>query len=106
MIVDFTNVPVGQYVLGNVGPDACSLDCRLIPKSPIPDNRPDHAVPRRAGGGCRPDHAAPVLQLPAIAPLPTATVTRRLALLEEMSMFFADAPAAAMLGTVAGDPDA
>ena len=45
------------------------------------------------------------LQLPAIAPLPPATVTRPLALLEEMSTSFDDAPTEAMLGTVAGDPN-
>jgi spore coat protein A len=45
------------------------------------------------------------LQLPAITPLPPATVTRRLALLEEMSQFFADAPAEALLGTVADNPN-
>jgi FtsP/CotA-like multicopper oxidase with cupredoxin domain len=44
------------------------------------------------------------LRLPAIAPLGGAAATRPLALLEEMSMFFAEAPAAALLGTVDGDP--
>jgi FtsP/CotA-like multicopper oxidase with cupredoxin domain len=44
------------------------------------------------------------LQLPAITPLPPATVTRPLALLERPSEFF-DAPAEALLGTVAGDPN-
>jgi FtsP/CotA-like multicopper oxidase with cupredoxin domain len=43
--------------------------------------------------------------LPAIAPLPSATITRPLALLEEMSAFFDDAPAEALLGTIAGDPN-
>ena len=54
-----------------------------------------------------PDPTTPpqFLQLPAIAPLPPATVTRPLALLEEMSAFFADAPAETLLGTVAGDPN-
>jgi FtsP/CotA-like multicopper oxidase with cupredoxin domain len=37
--------------------------------------------------------------------LPEATVTRPVALLEETSAFFADAPAEALLGTVAGDPN-
>ena len=45
------------------------------------------------------------LQLPAITPLPAETVTRPLALLEEASAFFDDAPAEALLGTVAGDPN-
>jgi spore coat protein A len=34
-----------------------------------------------------------------------ATVTRPLALLEKGSAFYADSPAAAMLGTIAGDPN-
>jgi FtsP/CotA-like multicopper oxidase with cupredoxin domain len=45
------------------------------------------------------------LTLPAITPLPPETFTRPLALVEEMSMFFADSPAAALLGTVDGDPN-
>jgi FtsP/CotA-like multicopper oxidase with cupredoxin domain len=44
------------------------------------------------------------LQLPAITPLPTATVSRPLALLEEGSAFH-DGPAEALLGTVVGDPN-
>jgi FtsP/CotA-like multicopper oxidase with cupredoxin domain len=43
------------------------------------------------------------LFLPAITPLPAATVTRPLALLEELSAIFEDAPAEALLGTVAFD---
>ena len=51
VIVDFTNVPVGNYVLGNVGPDepfgggipGDDFDGRR-PRH----DRPDHAVPRRA----------------------------------------------------------
>jgi spore coat protein A len=46
------------------------------------------------------------LQLPAIAPLPAASATRQLALIEETSEQFEDAPVAATLGTVAGDPNA
>jgi len=45
------------------------------------------------------------LVLPPITPMPAATVTRPLALLEEMSMYFADAPAETLLGTVAGNPN-
>ena len=52
VIVDFTNVPVGNYVLGNVGPDepfgggepGVDFDDRR-PRH----HRPGHAVPRRAG---------------------------------------------------------
>jgi FtsP/CotA-like multicopper oxidase with cupredoxin domain len=54
-----------------------------------------------------PDPTTPpqFLQLPAAPALPAATVTRPLALLEEVSTFFADAPAEVLLGTVAGDPN-
>jgi FtsP/CotA-like multicopper oxidase with cupredoxin domain len=55
--------------------------------------------------GADPTTPPQFLQLPAITPLPPATVTRPLALLEEMSTSFADAPAEALLGTVAGDPN-
>ena len=107
-IVDFTSVPLGNHVLRNIGPDepfgggeppddfdvadpdttGQVLQLRVVPAVGLDDSTP----PR-------------FLQLPAIAPLPPATVTRRLALLEQMSEFFEDAPAEALLGTVAGDPD-
>jgi len=108
LIVDFTNVPVGNYVLGNVGPD-----------EPFGGGEPDvdfdSADPGSTGQVMQfrvvpapaPDPTTPpqFLVLPAAAPLPPATVTRPLALLEEGSAFFADAPAEALLGTVAGDPN-
>ena len=108
MIVDFTNVPEGQYVLGNVGPDepygggVSGVDFEVADPDSTGQIMQFRVVPAVA-----PDPTTPpqFLQLPAIAPLPAATVTRRLALLEEMSMFFSDAPAAAMLGTVDGDPN-
>jgi FtsP/CotA-like multicopper oxidase with cupredoxin domain len=52
-----------------------------------------------------PDPTAPpqFLVLPAITPLPPETVTRPLALLEELSEFFDDAPAETLLGTVGFD---
>ena len=56
-------------------------------------HRPGHAVPRRARGRRGPDTTPPqFLQLPAIAPLPAETVTRQLALIEEMSDFFDETP--------------
>jgi spore coat protein A, manganese oxidase len=108
VIVDFTNVPVGNYILGNVGPD-----------EPFgggePDEDFDAADPASTGQvmefrvvpALAPDPTTPpqFLQLPAITPYPAETITRPLALLEEMSSFFADAPAEALLGTVAGDPN-
>jgi FtsP/CotA-like multicopper oxidase with cupredoxin domain len=43
------------------------------------------------------------LVLPSLTPLPQATVIRRLALIEELSRFFNDAPAETELGTVSWD---
>ncbi len=108
VIVDFTNVPPGNYVLANVGPDepfgggepdddfdiadpdstGQVMQFRVVPAIDVDDTTP----PR-------------FLQLPAITPLPPEKVTRPLALLEEMSDFFEDAPAEALLGTLAGDPN-
>jgi spore coat protein A len=104
MIVDFTNVPVGNHVLANVGPDepfgggeppddfdtadpettGQIMQFRVVPAVGVDDSTPPQ-----------------FLQLPAITPLPTETTMRPLALIEEMSEFFEDAPAEALLGTVA-----
>jgi FtsP/CotA-like multicopper oxidase with cupredoxin domain len=108
LIVDFTNVPLGNHVLANVGPD-----------EPFGGGEPpddfDFADPETTGQvmqfrvvpSTTVDASTPpqFLQLPAITPLPAATVTRPLALIEELSAFFDDAPAEALLGTVAGDPN-
>jgi spore coat protein A len=55
-----------------------------------------------------PDPTTPpqFLVLPPVPPLPAETVTRRLALIEEMSKFFEDTPAEAELGTIDWDTDA
>jgi FtsP/CotA-like multicopper oxidase with cupredoxin domain len=108
LIVDFTNVAVGNYVLANLGPD-----------EPFGGGEPDEdfdvadpdttgqimqfrvVPPLTADASTPPQY----LQLPAITPLPAATVTRPLALIEELSAFFEDAPAEALLGTVDGDPN-
>jgi spore coat protein A len=106
LIVDFTDVPVGNYVLGNVGPD-----------EPYGGGEPGVAFPVSDPGstgqvmqfrvvpavGADPTTPPESLQLPAITPLPPETVTRPLALLEEMSAYFEDSPAEAVLGTVAFD---
>ena len=107
MIVDFTNVPVGNYVLANVGPDepfgggVPGVDFPIADPATTGQILEFRVVPAVA-----PDPTTPpmFLQLPAITPLPPATVTRPLALLERPSAFF-DAPAEALLGTVAGDPN-
>jgi FtsP/CotA-like multicopper oxidase with cupredoxin domain len=105
MIADFTNVPVGNYVLANVGPDEPFGGG--VPGTEFPAADPGttgqvmqfNVVPAVA-----PDPTTPpqFLQLPAITPLPTETVTRPLALVEMMSEVW-DGPAAAMLGTMTGD---
>jgi FtsP/CotA-like multicopper oxidase with cupredoxin domain len=105
LIVDFSNVPLGSYVLTNLGPD-----------NPFPGGEPteafDTADPEttgqilefRVGPALAPDPTTPpqFLVLPAIAPLPAETATRPLALMEMMSEFW-DGPAEAMLGNVDAD---
>jgi FtsP/CotA-like multicopper oxidase with cupredoxin domain len=106
LIVDFTNVPVGQHVLANVGPDEPFGGGE--PGEP-PDGDFDLADPDTTGQimafnvvpAVAPDPTTPpqFLQLPALSPLPAPKTTRPLALLEEMSATW-DGPAAAMLGNV------
>jgi FtsP/CotA-like multicopper oxidase with cupredoxin domain len=108
VIVDFTDVAPGNYVLGNVGPDEPygggvpgtdfpvadpATTGQVMQFRVMPDRKLDLSTPPQ------------FLVLPSITPLPAESVTRRLALLEEVSTFFADAPAEVRLGTVAGDPD-
>jgi FtsP/CotA-like multicopper oxidase with cupredoxin domain len=104
VIMDFTNVPVGNYVLGNVGPDEPFPDVDDEFEVADPDTT-GQIMQFRVVPAVAPDPTTPpaFLQLPAITPLPPETVTRPLALLEEMSAFFEDAPAEAQLGTVAFD---
>jgi spore coat protein A len=110
VIVDFTDVPVGNYVLANVGPDepfgggipgddfevadpgttGQVLQFRVVPAVDSDDSTPPQ-----------------FLQLPAVTPLPAATVTRQLALIEEASEGAdeegeeVEGPVEALLGTVA-----
>jgi FtsP/CotA-like multicopper oxidase with cupredoxin domain len=107
VIVDFTNVPVGSYTLGNVGPDAPFSGLPIDPAEVADSNSTGQIMQFRVVPALALDPTTPTqfLQLPAILPLPPETTTRPLALIEEMSMYFADAPAEALLGTVAGDPN-
>jgi spore coat protein A len=103
VIVDFANVPLGSHQLGNIGPD-----------EPFGGGEPpddfDVADPETTGKVLQfrvgPSFAAdtstppPFLVLPPVPALPAPVRTRRLALIEEMSMTFEDAPAEALLGTV------
>ena len=114
VIVDFTNVPLGKHVLRNVGPD-----------EPFgggePDEDFDTADPKTTGQimqfrvvpAVDTDDSTPpqFLQLPAITPLPAATVTRQLALIEKADEGLdeedeeVEGPVEALLGTVEdGEP--
>lgn len=108
VIVDFTNVPPGNYVLANVGPDEPFGGGVPGVDFPVADPQTTGQIMEfRVGAALAPDTTTPpqFLVLPAIRPLPAPVRTRRLALMEEMSMHW-DGPAAAMLGTIdaAGTP--
>jgi spore coat protein A, manganese oxidase len=112
VIVDFTNVPVGSYVLGNVGPDEPFGGG--MPGVDFPVSDPDstgqvmqfRVVPAVAVDDTTPPQ---FLQLPAITPLPAETVTRPLALIESMGMGHdaegndVEGPVEALLGEVIDD---
>jgi FtsP/CotA-like multicopper oxidase with cupredoxin domain len=108
LIVDFSGVPVGSHVLNNVGPDepfgggVPGVD--YAPADPATTGR---VLQFRVVPAIDQDLTTPpqFLQLPPLAPLPAASFVRPLALLEEMSTFFADAPAETLLGTVDGNPN-
>ena len=103
LIVDFSRVPLGSHVLDNVGPDEPfaggdpGVDFSPADPSTTGQILQFRVVPSFAADPTTPPQ---FLTLPALAPLPAATATRRLALIEEMSMYFDDAPAEALLGTV------
>ncbi len=116
IIVDFTNVQTGNYVLGNVGPD-----------EPFgggePANDFDVADPFSTGQimefrvvpAVAPDPTTPpqFMTMPPLAPLPMETVTRQLALIEAAAKSttpdpehpgeFIEGPVEALLGTVGPD---
>lgn len=111
VIVDFTRVPVGRHVLGNVGPDEPFGGG--IPGVDFPVADPDstgqllefRVIPTSA-----PDPTTPpaFLVLPALAPLPPASVTRPLVLIEKSGIGIdanggpVEGPVAALLGTADG----
>lgn len=103
VIVDFSQVPLGNHVLRNLGPDEPFGGGVPGTDFPVADPATTGQVLQfRVGASTRADPSTPpqFLQLPAITPLPAPTVTRPLALVEEMSMNFPDTPVEAGLGTV------
>jgi FtsP/CotA-like multicopper oxidase with cupredoxin domain len=109
LIVDFTNVPAGQHILRNIGPDepfgggeppgdfdAADPDStgQIMAFNVVPAVAPDPTTPPQ------------FLVLPAITPLPAATATRRLALIEQAGIGFdadgneVEGPVEALLGIV------
>jgi FtsP/CotA-like multicopper oxidase with cupredoxin domain len=110
VIVDFTNVPVGSHVLGNVAPDEpfgggvpgvdfdpadAATTGQIMRFDVVPAVGVDDSTPPR------------FLQLPAITPLPPETYTRQLALIERADAGAdeedeeLEGPVEALLGTVA-----
>jgi FtsP/CotA-like multicopper oxidase with cupredoxin domain len=112
LIVDFTNVPEGNYVLGNVGPDEPFGGG--IPGTDFPVADPDSTgqiMQFQVVPAVEPDPTTPpqFLQLPQVLPLPVETVTRPLALIEVMGHGVdangnpLEGPVEALLGTVGPD---
>ena len=114
LIVDFTNVPVGNYVLNNVGPDepfgggVPGTDFDVADPASTGQVMEFRVVPAVAADPTTPPQ---FLQLPAITPLPPESVIRPLALIEEAGIGFdsgggeVEGPVEALLGTIAGDPN-
>jgi spore coat protein A len=109
LIVDFTEVPLGDHVLGNVGPDEPFGGG--VPGIDFPVANPDttgQVLAFRVVPAVGQDPTTPPehLVLPPIAPLPAEAVVRRLALIELMGEGVDDegepleGPTEAVLGTV------
>jgi FtsP/CotA-like multicopper oxidase with cupredoxin domain len=109
VVVDFTKVPLGHYVLENVGPDepfGGGLPGRDFDRAD--SETTGQVLQFRVVPAIDFDHSTPpsFLQFPAITPLPTATEVRRLALLEKSAEGASgeqeeiEGPVEALLGTV------
>ncbi len=109
LIVDFTNVPVGEHVLANVGPDepfgGGTPGVDFEPADPATTGQ---VLQFRVVPPVRPDPSTPpqFLVLPAVAALPAEVRTRPLALIERADTGFdatgeeVEGPVEALLGTV------
>ena len=109
VIVDFSNVPVGSHVLGNVGPDepfgggVSGDDFDSADEDTTGQVMQFRVVPRTGH-----DHSTPPerLVLPAAPLLPAAITTRKLALIEKAGIGYdasnaeVEGPVEALLGTV------
>ena len=114
VIVDFHNVPPGNYILGNVGPDEPFGGG--IPGTDFDAADPDgtgQVMQFRVMRRRKLDFSTPprYLRLPAVDSLPTENNTRRVALIEKADTGFdadnneVEGPVEALLGTVAGNPN-
>ena len=109
VIVDFTNVPLGNYVLGNAGPDEpFGGGVPGIDFEPADPETTGQVMEFRVVSAIGFDDSTPplFLQLPSITPLPAETEVRRLALIEKSAEGAAEdqeeleGPVEALLGTV------
>ena len=105
VIVDFTNVPVGNYVLGNVAPDEPFGGG--VPGDDFEASDPGSTgqiMQFRVVPAVGPDPTTPphFMVFPPVPALPAESVTRKLALIEMMSEVH-DGPSEAVLGSVDGD---
>ena len=112
IIVDFTNVPLGNYVLGNVGPDEpFGGGVPGIDFDPADPGSTGQIMEFRVVPALAPDPTTPpqFLVLPPITPYPPEPVPRPLALIEMMGMGYdadgasVEGPVEALLGTVGPD---
>ncbi|HLF73718.1 MAG TPA: multicopper oxidase [Anaerolineales bacterium] len=105
LIVDFTNVPVGQQILSNIGPDEpFGGGIPGVDFDPADPGSTGQVMAFNVGPAVAADPTTPpqFLVLPAIPALPAESVTRPLALIELMSSVH-DGPSEAVLGNVDGD---
>ncbi|MRS12386.1 MAG: twin-arginine translocation signal domain-containing protein [Actinobacteria bacterium] len=115
MIVDFTDVPEGEYVLKNVGPDEPYRGGEPgADFEPANSETTGQVMQFRVVAATGADDSTPpeFLALPPITALPAETVTRKLALVEVMGMGRdaegeeVEGPAEAVLGIVNEDGEA
>ncbi|MFC5789943.1 multicopper oxidase family protein [Agromyces tardus] len=111
VVVDFTNVPGGEYVLANVGPDVPFGGGEPgFDFEPADPESTGQVLQFRVVAATAPDPTTPpqFLVLPPITPLPAESGTRPLVLLERAAIGFdadggeVEGPVEALLGTAAG----